>query len=49
MLPGLAQVTLRTPVAVFAFGVALLLGFLAAFVPAWGAYRARVVEMLRTV
>ena len=49
MLPGLAQVTLRTSVAGFAFGVALLLGFLAAFVPAWGAYRARVVEMLRTV
>lgn len=49
MLPGLAQVTLRTPVALLAFGVALLLGFLAAFMPAWGAYRARVVEMLRTV
>ena len=27
--------------------VALALGFAAGFVPAWGAYRARVTEMLR--
>jgi putative ABC transport system permease protein len=49
MLPGLAQVALRPPVALLAFGMAMILGFLAAFVPAWGAYRGRVVEMLRTV
>jgi putative ABC transport system permease protein len=49
MLPGLAQVALRAPVALFAFGIAVLLGFLAAFVPAWGAYRGQVVEMLRPV
>jgi len=29
--------------------VALLLGFLAGFVPALGAYRSRITDMLRTV
>jgi putative ABC transport system permease protein len=36
-------------VALAGFAVALLLGFAAGFMPAWGAYRARVTEMLRTV
>ena len=35
-------------VALFGTGVALSLGLAAGFVPAWGAYRARVTEMLRT-
>ena len=35
-------------VALFGAGVALTLGLAAGFVPAWGAYRARVTEMLRT-
>ena len=31
------------------FGVAVFLGFAAGFVPALGAYRARITDMLRTV
>jgi putative ABC transport system permease protein len=40
---------LPTPVGVFAFAVALLLGFLAGVVPAVGAYRAKITDMLRSV
>ena len=40
---------LRPLVAVLCFAVALFLGFAAGFVPAWGAYRSKITEMLRTV
>jgi ABC-type antimicrobial peptide transport system permease subunit len=40
---------LRPGVALLGFGVALLLGLAAGFMPAWGAYRARVTQMLRPV
>jgi putative ABC transport system permease protein len=46
---GFSGIALSPLVALFGFGVALLLGFAAGFMPAWGAYRARVTEMLRTV
>jgi hypothetical protein len=36
-------------VALLGLGVSLLLGFAAGFAPAWGAYRARITDMLRTV
>jgi hypothetical protein len=36
-------------VALLGFGVALALGFTAGIVPAVGAYRSRITEMLRTV
>ncbi len=45
---GLSHLELRPSVAFFGAGVALSLGLAAGFVPAWGAYRARVTEMLRT-
>ena len=35
--------------AALGFTVALLLGLAAGVVPAWGAYRARITDMLRTV
>jgi putative ABC transport system permease protein len=44
---GIAQLELRPMVALSGLGVALALGFAAGFLPAWGAYRARVTEMLR--
>jgi putative ABC transport system permease protein len=46
---GLSTLSLRPAVAVLGFGVALLLGFAAGAVPAWGAYRSKITEMLRTV
>ena len=46
---GLTSLTLPAGVAVMGFAVALFLGFAAGFVPAWGAYRARITDMLRTV
>ena len=46
---GLSGLELRPLVALLGFGVAMLLGFVAGFVPAWGAYRAKVTEMLREV
>jgi putative ABC transport system permease protein len=49
MLPGIAALELRPGVALLGFGVALLLGLAAGFMPAWGAYRARVTQMLRPV
>jgi putative ABC transport system permease protein len=45
---GLSALTLRPLVAALGFGVALFLGFAAGFVPAWGAYRSRITDMLRT-
>lgn len=45
---GISHLELRPAVALFGAGVALTLGLAAGFVPAWGAYRARVTEMLRT-
>jgi len=46
---GLSGITLRPMVAGFGFGVAILLGFAAGFVPALGAYRSRITDALRTV
>lgn len=46
---GFAGMELRPAVALFSLGVALGLGLAAGFVPAWGAYRARVTDMLRGV
>ena len=48
-LYGLSAVELKPLVALWGFGVALLLGFAAGFMPAWGAYRARATELLRMV
>jgi putative ABC transport system permease protein len=47
MFLGIAELDLRPGVALSGLGVALALGFAAGFLPAWGAYRARVTEMLR--
>jgi putative ABC transport system permease protein len=46
---GLTDLNLQPFVAVVGFGVALFLGFAAGFVPALGAYRSRITDMLRTV
>ena len=46
---GLTSLGLKPMVALFGLGVSLLLGFAAGFTPAWGAYRARITDMLRTV
>jgi putative ABC transport system permease protein len=46
---GLSELTLRPLVAALGFAVAVFLGFAAGFVPALGAYRARITDMLRTV
>jgi len=46
-LLGISHLELRPAVAFLGLSVALGLGFVAGFVPAWGAYRARVTEMLR--
>ena len=45
---GLSELTLRPLVASLGFAVALSLGFAAGFVPAWGAYKSRITDMLRT-
>lgn len=45
---GISHLELQPSVALFGTGVALALGLAAGFFPAWGAYRARVTEMLRT-
>ncbi len=47
MLLGIAELELRPGVAFSGLSVALALGLAAGFLPAWGAYRARVTEMLR--
>ncbi len=46
---GLSELNLRPFVAALGFSIALLLAFLAGLVPALGAYRARITDMLRTV
>jgi len=46
---GLTSLDLKPFVAMLGLGVSLFLGFAAGFVPAWGAYRARITDMLRTV
>ena len=46
---GLSTLALAPVVALLGLGVALLLGLLAGFVPAWGAYRSRITDLLRTV
>jgi putative ABC transport system permease protein len=46
---GLSQLRLQPLVAALGLGVAVFLGFAAGFVPALGAYRARITDMLRTV
>ncbi|HET8646639.1 MAG TPA: ABC transporter permease, partial [Vicinamibacteria bacterium] len=46
---GLTSLRLQPLVAATGFAVALFLGFAAGFIPAWGAYRARITDMLRTV
>jgi putative ABC transport system permease protein len=46
-LLGIAHLELRPVVALSGLSVALVLGFAAGFLPAWGAYRARVTDMLR--
>jgi putative ABC transport system permease protein len=46
---GLSSLDLKPMVALLGLGVSLLLGFAAGFAPAWGAYRARITDMLRTV
>ena len=46
---GLSSLTLRPMIAALGFVVALFLGLAAGFVPAYGAYRAKITDMLRTV
>jgi putative ABC transport system permease protein len=46
---GLSGLNLRPLVAGLGFANSLFLGFVAGFVPALGAYRARITDMLRTV
>jgi putative ABC transport system permease protein len=50
ILAGIGLSTLNLPplVALLGFGVAIVIGFAAGFVPAWGAYRSRITDMLRT-
>jgi putative ABC transport system permease protein len=47
-LLGMTRLELQPTAALFGLGVALVLGFAAGFLPAWGAYRARITEMLRS-
>jgi len=46
---GLTQLDLQPKIALLGLSVALGLGIAAGFVPAWGAYRAKITDMLRTV
>lgn len=46
---GLSSLTLKPGIALLGFLVALFLGFAAGFVPAYGAYRSKITDMLRTV
>jgi putative ABC transport system permease protein len=46
---GLSSLSLQPLVAVLGFANAVFLGFAAGFVPALGAYRTRITDMLRTV
>jgi ABC-type antimicrobial peptide transport system permease subunit len=45
---GLSSLDLKPFVALLGLAVSVLLGIAAGFVPAWGAYRARITDMLRT-
>jgi len=49
MTIGLSSLTLKPTIAVLGFLVALFLGLAAGFVPAYGAYRSKITDMLRTV
>lgn len=49
LLPGLAALELSPQVALLGLGAASLLSLAAGLPPAWGAYRARVADMLRAV
>jgi putative ABC transport system permease protein len=49
MTIGLSSLTLKPGIAALGFLVALFLGFAAGFVPAYGAYRSKITDMLRTV
>jgi putative ABC transport system permease protein len=46
---GLTSMSLPLSVALLGFGVALFLGLAAGFMPAYGAYRSKITDMLRTV
>jgi ABC-type antimicrobial peptide transport system permease subunit len=46
---GITEIVLRPMTAWIGFGLAVLLGLVSGVVPAWGAYRAKVTVMLRTV
>jgi putative ABC transport system permease protein len=46
---GLSTINLQPSVALLGFAVALVLGLAAGFVPAFGAYRAKITDMLRSV
>jgi ABC-type antimicrobial peptide transport system permease subunit len=46
---GLSSLTLSPRVGAIGFGVAILLGLAAGFMPAFNAYRSRITDMLRTV
>jgi putative ABC transport system permease protein len=46
---GLTSLDLKPVIALLGVAVALALGIAAGFVPAWGAYRAKITDMLRTV
>jgi putative ABC transport system permease protein len=46
---GLSTLSLPSSVALLGFGVALFLGLAAGFMPAYGAYRSKITDMLRTV
>ena len=46
---GLSELNLQPLVAALGFAVSLFLGFAAGFFPAFGAYRSRITELLRTV
>jgi ABC-type antimicrobial peptide transport system permease subunit len=46
---GFSGIELPFRVALLGFTVALLIGLGAGFLPAWGAYRAKVTDMLRAV
>ena len=45
---GLSSLDLKPVVALLGLAVSVFLGLAAGFVPAWGAYRARITDMLRT-
>ncbi|MGE0452608.1 MAG: ABC transporter permease [Vicinamibacteria bacterium] len=46
---GLSSLALKPAIGALGFGVAIVLGFAAGFVPAYSAYKARITDTLRTV